>query len=261
MSSCARCACSRRRPPVYTAIDTVHTDFTDRDGLASAAAAAQRDGFAGKLAIHPDQVEILNRTFQPTPDAVGAAQAVVAAFAAAGGAGVVAHGGRMLDRPHLLRAQRVLALAAAVDAPAEQRTTCTRGSTNHRRESWRFSKKSITSPTRALAARSRRWAWFHLEVEGGVLINRIDDVRPGRSRQQHEDLVHRLRRVRHRTHRGHRPAATVAGDALRRAQRRSFLPARRLRLPRSRRLSRAPRCAAAATRAGRLSSATTASAS
>ena len=101
------------------AIDTVYTDFTDLDGLASAAAAAQRDGFAGKLAIHPDQIEILNRTFQPTPDAVGAARAVVAAFAAAGGAGVVAHGGRMLDRPHLLRAQRVLALAAAVDAPAE----------------------------------------------------------------------------------------------------------------------------------------------
>ena len=101
------------------AIDTVYTDFTDLDGFASAAAAAERDGFAGKLAIHPDQVEILNRTFQPTPDAVGAAQAVVAAFAAAAGAGVVAHAGRMLDRPHLLRAQRVLALAAAVDAPAD----------------------------------------------------------------------------------------------------------------------------------------------
>ncbi len=101
------------------AIDTVYTDFTDLDGLANAAGAAQRDGFAGKLAIHPDQVEILNRTFQPTADAVGAARAVVAAFAAAGGAGVVAHGGRMLDRPHLLRAQRVLALAAAVNAPAD----------------------------------------------------------------------------------------------------------------------------------------------
>jgi citrate lyase subunit beta / citryl-CoA lyase len=101
------------------AIDTVHTDFTDLDGLANVAAAAERDGFAGKLAIHPDQVEILNRTFQPTADAVGAARAVVAAFSAAGGAGVVAHRGRMLDRPHLLRAQRVLALAAALDGPAD----------------------------------------------------------------------------------------------------------------------------------------------
>ena len=101
------------------AIDTVYTDFADLDGLARSAAAAVRDGFTGKLAIHPDQIEILNRTFQPTTDAVVAARAVVAAFAAAGGAGVVAHGGRMLDRPHLLRAQRVLALAAAVDSPTD----------------------------------------------------------------------------------------------------------------------------------------------
>ena len=95
------------------AIDTVHTDFRDLDGLAAAAVAAQRDGFAGKLAIHPDQVEIINRAFQPTADAVAAARGVVAAFAAASGAGVVAHEGRMLDLPHLKRAQRVLALAAA----------------------------------------------------------------------------------------------------------------------------------------------------
>ena len=101
------------------AIDTVHTDFKDLDGLEAAARAAHRDGFAGKLAIHPEQVEILNRAFQPTTDAVAAARGVVAAFAAQAGAGVVAHAGRMLDRPHLQRAQRVLALAAAVDAPVD----------------------------------------------------------------------------------------------------------------------------------------------
>jgi len=104
------------------AIDTVHTDVRDSEGLRRSALAAQRDGFAGKLAIHPDQVEILNRTFHPTSAAVAAAQAVVAAFAAAEGAGVVAHGGRMLDRPHLLRARRTLALAAALDATAEDAT-------------------------------------------------------------------------------------------------------------------------------------------
>lgn len=102
------------------ALDTVYTDYTDLDGLARSAAAAERDGFVGKLAIHPDQVEILHRTFQPTADAVGAARAVVAAFAAANGTGVVALGGRMLDRPHLLRAQRVLALAAAGDVPTDE---------------------------------------------------------------------------------------------------------------------------------------------
>jgi citrate lyase subunit beta/citryl-CoA lyase len=100
------------------AIDTVHTDFRDLAGLEAAARAAQRDGFAGKLAIHPDQVEILNRAFQPTADAVAEAKGVVAAFGRHAGAGVVAHEGRMLDRPHLQRARRVLA-AAAVDAPAD----------------------------------------------------------------------------------------------------------------------------------------------
>jgi citrate lyase subunit beta/citryl-CoA lyase len=98
------------------AIDTVHTDIRDADGLRRSALAAQRDGFTGKLAIHPDQVETLNQTFRPSPAAVAAAQAVVAAFEKAGGAGVVAHGGRMLDRPHLLRARRTLSLAATLDA-------------------------------------------------------------------------------------------------------------------------------------------------
>jgi len=102
------------------AIDTVHTAFRDVDGLAAAAAAAQRDGFAGKLAIHPDQVPILNQVFQPTAAAVAAAHGVVAAFAAQAGAGVVAHEGRMLDRPHLQRAQRVLAVAAALDTAANR---------------------------------------------------------------------------------------------------------------------------------------------
>jgi citrate lyase subunit beta/citryl-CoA lyase len=100
------------------AIDTVHTAVADLDGLARAAAEAQRDGFAGKLAIHPDQVEVLNRAFQPTREAVAGALAVVAAFAAADGAGVIVHEGRMLDRPHLERAQRVLALAAAIESNA-----------------------------------------------------------------------------------------------------------------------------------------------
>jgi citrate lyase subunit beta / citryl-CoA lyase len=104
------------------AIDTVHTELKDLDGLAAAAAAAQRDGFVGKLAIHPDQVEVLNRAFQPTADAIAAARGIVAAFAAVNGAGVVAHEGRMLDRPHLVRAQRVLALAAIADGGGVRRT-------------------------------------------------------------------------------------------------------------------------------------------
>ena len=101
------------------AIDTVHTDVRDLSGLRRSALAAHRDGFSGKLAIHPDQVAVLNEAFQPTAAAVEAARAVVTAFAAASGAGVVACGGKMLDRPHLLRAQRVLALATASDAATD----------------------------------------------------------------------------------------------------------------------------------------------
>lgn len=101
------------------AIDTVHTDIRDLDALTRSALAAYRDGFSGKLAIHPDQVPVLNRAFRPTADAVAAAQAVVTAFAAAEGAGVVAFNGKMLDRPHLLRAQRVLALAAASEGAVD----------------------------------------------------------------------------------------------------------------------------------------------
>ncbi|HEY8519927.1 MAG TPA: CoA ester lyase [Gammaproteobacteria bacterium] len=105
-SLCLLAAAAARVP----AIDTVFTDFGDMDGLLRQAAAAQRDGFVGKLAIHPAQVEPLNRAFTPSREAIDHAQRVVAAFAATDG-GVVALDGRMLDRPHLEHARRVLALA------------------------------------------------------------------------------------------------------------------------------------------------------
>jgi citrate lyase subunit beta/citryl-CoA lyase len=75
------------------------------------ARAAYRDGFTGKLAIHPAQVDALNAVFAPSADAIAAAQRVVAAFAESNGAGVVSLDGRMLDRPDLARARRTLALA------------------------------------------------------------------------------------------------------------------------------------------------------
>jgi citrate lyase subunit beta / citryl-CoA lyase len=96
------------------AIDTVYTSFRDSVGLERHAAKAKRDGFVGQLAVHPEQVEILNRTFRPTADEVAHAERVVAAFGAGGHAGAVALDGRMLDRPHLARAERVLGMAAAI---------------------------------------------------------------------------------------------------------------------------------------------------
>jgi citrate lyase subunit beta/citryl-CoA lyase len=98
------------------AIDTVYASFRDAAGLQRQAADAYRDGFTGKLAIHPDQVAIINEVFQPSRAEVDAAHRIVAAFDHTG-AGAVAHDGRMLDRPHLLRARRVLALAARMSPP------------------------------------------------------------------------------------------------------------------------------------------------
>jgi len=91
------------------AIDGVHVDFRDAAGLERSLAEARRDGFSGKLAIHPDQVAPINAAFTPTEAERAHARRVVAAFAAAGGAGVASLDGQMIDRPHLLQARRVLA--------------------------------------------------------------------------------------------------------------------------------------------------------
>jgi len=91
------------------AIDTVYADFRNMDGLRAEAIEARRDGFTAKMAIHPAQVAIINEVFTPTREAIETAQAVVAAFAADPSAGVVAIGGVMYDRPHLTRAERLLA--------------------------------------------------------------------------------------------------------------------------------------------------------
>jgi citrate lyase subunit beta / citryl-CoA lyase len=93
------------------AIDTVYIDFRNEAGLKRECEEARRDGFTGKLAIHPAQVAVINAVFTPTPQALAHAQAVVDAFAAAGGAGVVGIGGVMYDRPHLAKAKQLLARA------------------------------------------------------------------------------------------------------------------------------------------------------
>ena len=91
------------------AIDTVYADFRNMDGLRTESIEARRDGFTAKMAIHPAQVAIINEVFTPTTEAIEIANAVVAAFAADPAAGVVAIEGVMYDRPHLTRAQRLLA--------------------------------------------------------------------------------------------------------------------------------------------------------
>ncbi len=89
-------------------IDTVFVRYTDSEALAQECAAAFRDGFTGKLAIHPDQVPIINAAFTPTQEQVDKARAIVEAFESRPGAGVVSVNGRMYDRPHLIRSRRLL---------------------------------------------------------------------------------------------------------------------------------------------------------
>ena len=95
--------------------DTVYTDFRDGDGLRHYAGNARRDGFAGMLAIHPAQVETINAAFVPTTEEIEHAQRIVALFDANPGAGTVGLEGKMIDRPHWVQAQRLLALAKRND--------------------------------------------------------------------------------------------------------------------------------------------------
>jgi citrate lyase subunit beta/citryl-CoA lyase len=91
------------------AIETVYVDFRNSEGLRRDTAEARRDGFTGRLAIHPAQVPVINEVFTPSAAEIEKARAVVAAFAAQPGAGAVGIDGKMYDRPHLVRAQRLLA--------------------------------------------------------------------------------------------------------------------------------------------------------
>jgi citrate lyase subunit beta/citryl-CoA lyase len=104
-SVCLYAAAAAKLP----AIETVYVDFRNSEGLRHDTEAARRDGFTGRLAIHPAQVPVINAVFTPTATQIEKAQKIVAAFAAKPGAGAVGIDGKMYDRPHLVRAQRLLA--------------------------------------------------------------------------------------------------------------------------------------------------------
>ena len=95
------------------AVDTVYIDFRNETGLRRECEEARRDGFAGKMAIHPAQVAAINEIFTPKPEAIAKARAIVKAFTDNPGLGVVGIDGQMVDRPHLLRAQQLLARVKA----------------------------------------------------------------------------------------------------------------------------------------------------
>lgn len=93
------------------AIDTVFTDFKDSEGLRRYASNARRDGFSGMLAIHPAQVAVINAAFVPTAEELHRAARIVALFAANPDAGAIGMDGKMIDRPHLVQARRLLDMA------------------------------------------------------------------------------------------------------------------------------------------------------
>ncbi len=100
------CAAATANVP---AIDTVHTDFRDAAGLSAACKASRRRGFRGRVAIHPDQVPIINDAYSPNAAELAHAQRIVDAFAAQPDAGALSIDGQMIDKPHLTQALRTLA--------------------------------------------------------------------------------------------------------------------------------------------------------
>lgn len=99
-------------------IDTVYVDFRNSEGCRHSSLRARADGFTGKLAIHPDQVALINQAFTPSAEALARAERVVHAFAS--GEGAVALDGQMLDLPHLRHARRLLAQAGRAAASPDE---------------------------------------------------------------------------------------------------------------------------------------------
>lgn len=99
------------------ALDGPFVGFRDPDGLRQDAGAARQMGYAGKFAIHPAQIEIINATFSPQPDDIAYARQVVAAWdeAEAAGRGSLSIAGRMVDVPVVKRAQNLLAQVAEIE--------------------------------------------------------------------------------------------------------------------------------------------------
>ena len=92
-------------------LDTLYANFRDGPGLEADCRRSRRDGFLGRIAIHPDQVDIINRCYSPSEADIAEARLIVAAFAAQPDAGTLGIDGKMYDIPHLKAAHKTLAAA------------------------------------------------------------------------------------------------------------------------------------------------------
>ena len=91
------------------AIDTIAADINDLDALREESIAARQDGFLAKAVIHPKHVDVVNAAFMPTEEEIAWSERVVAAFEG-NPSGVVKMDGKMLDKPHLRAAEKILAM-------------------------------------------------------------------------------------------------------------------------------------------------------
>jgi citrate lyase subunit beta/citryl-CoA lyase len=92
------------------AIDTVYTDIENLAGLEQETRNARRDGFSAKALIHPKHVDIVNAAFEPSPAERAWAEKIVAAFADNPNLGTLRLDGRMIDKPHLRAAKKILGI-------------------------------------------------------------------------------------------------------------------------------------------------------
>lgn len=95
-------------------VGVVYVNFRDSEGLENDCLRDRRSGFVGKIAIHPDQSEIINKAFTPSAEEIAHAKRVVEVFEQNPGLGTVGLDGKMLDMPHLKQARNTLALAGQI---------------------------------------------------------------------------------------------------------------------------------------------------
>ena len=97
-------------------LDGVCNDFRNEARLVAECAQGRALGLDGKTLIHPAQIAVANAAFAPDLDEIARAEAIVSAFAARGaaGKGAIQLDGSMVERLHLLEAERTLALASAI---------------------------------------------------------------------------------------------------------------------------------------------------
>ena len=93
------------------AIETVDTETRDMAAVERRARASRRAGYVSKLAIHPAQIAAIHAAFTPTAEEVEWARRVLEAFRDSGGKGAIQLDGKLLDRPHIRQAERILAAA------------------------------------------------------------------------------------------------------------------------------------------------------